>query len=152
MRFDATRLSELTRIPVLLERGAIEDSVRQISPEDLGRLEDLIEVWKGRVETQEYSRDIDEEFHRILYATLNNETLMKLFEVFWIAFDNLDDPVIQDARPAEHDYENHRALLDAIKDRDPDLARELMVPHFDHLQQRIRRATARLRNDENGNE
>jgi DNA-binding FadR family transcriptional regulator len=152
MRFDATTLSELAQIRVLLERGAIEDAVRQISAADLDRLEELMEVWERRVETQEDPRDIDEEFHRILYGTLNNETLMKLFEVFWIAFDNLDDPVIQDARPAEHDYENHRALLGAIKDRDPDLARELMVPHFGHLQQRIRRATARLRNGKNGNE
>jgi DNA-binding GntR family transcriptional regulator len=136
----------------LLERGAIEDAVRQISAADLDRLADLMKVWKGRVETQEYPGDLDEEFHRILYGTLNNETLMKLFEVFWIAFDNLDDPVIQDSRPAEHDYENHRALLDAIKDRDPDLARELMVSHFGHLQQRIRRATACPRNGENGNE
>jgi DNA-binding FadR family transcriptional regulator len=152
MRFDATTLSELAQIRVFLERGAIEDAVKQVHTADLDRLEDLMTLWKGRVEAQEYPRDIDEEFHRILYGTLNNETLMKLFELFWIAFDNLQDPVIQDARPAKHDYENHRALLDAIKDRDPDLARELMVSHFGHLRQRIDQAMAYLRNDENGNE
>jgi hypothetical protein len=46
MRFDATTLSELTRIPVLLERGAIEDAVGQIGAADLKRLEELTKVWK----------------------------------------------------------------------------------------------------------
>lgn len=141
MRFDATTLSELAQIRVLLERATIEDAVRQITAADLDRLEGLMAEWKGRVKAQEDPRDIDEEFHRILYGTLNNEMLMKLFEVFWIAFENLDDPVIQDARPAEHDYKNHLALFEAIRDRDPDRARELMIPHFGHLQQRIRLAT-----------
>jgi len=141
MRFDTTTLAELAQIRILLERAAIEDAVKHIGATDLDRLEALMSAWQERVQTQDDPRDIDEEFHRILYGALNNQTLMKLFEVFWIAFENLDDPVIQDARPAEHDYENHRALLSAIKARDPDLARNLMMRHFGHLQQRIRRAT-----------
>jgi DNA-binding FadR family transcriptional regulator len=141
MRFDTTTLAELAQIRVLLERAAIEDAVRQMGAADLGRLERLMDVWEQRVQTEDPVSDIDEEFHRVLYGTLNNQTLMKLLEVFWIAFENLDNPVIQDARPAEHDFENHRAILDAVKARDADLARQLMMRHFSNLQERIRRAT-----------
>ncbi len=141
MRFDTTTLAELAQIRVLLERAAIEDAVRQMGAADLGRLEGLMDVWEQRVQTEGPVSDIDEQFHRVLYGTLNNQTLMKLLEVFWIAFENLDNPVIQDARPAEHDFENHRAILDAVKARDADLARQLMMRHFSNLQERIRRAT-----------
>ena len=100
MRFDATIPSELAQIRVLRERATIEDAVRQITAADLDRLRGLMAEWKDRVRAQEDPRDRGEEFHRILYGTLNNEMLMILFEVFSIAFENLDDPVIQDARPA----------------------------------------------------
>lgn len=142
MRFDSTTLSELAQIRVLLERAAIEDAVEQIDTEDLDRLEALIEVWEERVQAGESHKDIDEEFHCILYSALNNQMFIKLFELFWIAFENLDNPIIQDASRAEEDLENHRAILDAVRARDANLARQRMTQHFSYLQERIRRATS----------
>jgi DNA-binding FadR family transcriptional regulator len=142
MRFDANTLAELAEIRVLLERAAIEDAVRQISTEDLDRLEKLIEVWEERVQAGQSHKEIDEAFHRVLHGTLNNQTFMKLFELFWIAFENLDNPTIQDVSRAEEDLENHRAILDAVKARDADLARQHLTRHFGRLQDRIRRATS----------
>jgi DNA-binding FadR family transcriptional regulator len=136
MRFDATTLSELVQIRVLLERSAIEDAVQQIGEEDLDRLETLMEVWEER------HKDIDEEFHCILYGALNNQTFNRLFELFWIASENLDNPIIHDTSRAEEDLEKHQAILDAVKARDPDLARQRMTQHFSYLQERIRRATS----------
>ena len=140
IRFDARTLEELAEIRVLLERAAIEEIVERIGEEQVHQLEYVLSEWKKRAESQTDARDLDEEFHRILYGSLNNRTLMNLFEVFWIAFENLDDPVIHDARPIEHDYENHRALLDAVNHGKADLARQLMVEHFGNLQERIQRA------------
>lgn len=141
MRFDATTLAELAQIRVLLERAAIEDAVEQISTEDLDRLEELMELWKQKAEAGEPAPGIDEEFHSTLYGALNNQTFMQIFEVFWIAFENLDNPIIQDAKSVEQDFGNHRAILDAVKARNVDLARQLMMQHFSYLQERIRRAT-----------
>jgi len=141
IRFDATTLSELAQIRFLLERAAIEDAVKRIGTEDLDRLEDVMQVWRERVQAGEPHSDLDEEFHRILYGTLNNQTLIKLFEVFWIAFGNLDDPIIQEVKPSEKELEDHRAILDAVKARDAYLARQRLMEHFRHLQDRIQRAT-----------
>ncbi|NOZ50026.1 MAG: FadR family transcriptional regulator [Chloroflexi bacterium] len=142
IRFDTNTLAELAQIRVLLERAAIEYVVKQISTDDLDRLEALMDVWKERVQAGEPHRDLDEEFHRILYGTLNNQTFMNLFEVFWIAYENLDNPIIQDVNRLEEELENHVAILDAVKARDEDLARQHMMHHFRHLQERIRRATS----------
>ena len=84
--------------------------------------------------------DLDEQFHRILYTTLNNQTLMKLFEVFWTAFQNLDIETIQISEPAV-ELEEHRRILEAVKDGDVALTRQQLVQHFSHLIDRLRRAT-----------
>jgi DNA-binding FadR family transcriptional regulator len=142
MRFDTTTLAELAQIRVLLERAAIEDVVDQISAEDLDRLDALMEIWEEKVQDEGSHKDIDEEFHCILYSTLGNQTFIKLFELFWIAFENLDNPIIQDDSRAKEDLENHRAVLEAVKARDADLARQRMAQHFSYLQERIHRATS----------
>ena len=140
VHFDTQTLAELLQIRILLERSAIEDVIQHITPEEVKRLEQLMETWKHRLKAGGPHRDLDEEFHRILYGCLGNETFMKLFEVFWIAYENLDDPIIRDTGRAERDYSTHLGLLNAVRARDVDLARKCMVQHFSHLMERIRRA------------
>jgi DNA-binding FadR family transcriptional regulator len=140
VHFDTQTLAELLQIRIMIERSAIEDVIQRITPEELERLEQLMEAWKQRLETGEPHRDLDEEFHRVLYGCLGNEMFMKLFEVFWIAYENLDDPIIQDTGRAERDYSTHLGLLNAVCARNVDLAGKCMVQHFAHLVERIRRA------------
>ena len=143
MRFDATSLSELAQIRFFLERAAIVDAVERMSAEDVERLEDLMEVWRGRIQAGNGHMDLDEQFHRILYGSLDNHMFMQLYELFWLAFQSLDDEVIREGRPAAEEYQNHRDILDAVKARDVNLAREHLAYHFDHLlQERISRATS----------
>jgi DNA-binding FadR family transcriptional regulator len=142
MRFDANTLSELVQIRIWLEKGAMEEVVEHVSPELIERLEQVMQAWQERVAGGDMHRlDLDEEFHRILYSSLGNQTFMKLFEVFWIAYEKLNNPIIQDLKQANADYRNHRAILDAVKDRDTLRAWQAVIQHFGHLRERIRRAT-----------
>ena len=141
MRFDTKTLAELLQIRILFERAAIEDVVQHITPQELDRLGQLMEVWQGRPKAGQPYRDLDEEFHRILYTSLDNQTFMKLFEVFWYAYENLDNPIIRDSGRAERDYATHRGLLDAVRCGDVEAARKWMAQHFENLQERMRRAT-----------
>jgi DNA-binding FadR family transcriptional regulator len=147
VRFDVRTLSEMAQIRFLLERAVIEDAVQLISAADLARLEALLATWSERVQEAEDHLDLDEEFHRILYGALHNDTLNKLLEVFWIAFENLDDPIIRETKPAAQELEDHRAILDAARSRDVALARQRLMEHFEHLQDRIRRATGQFPGD-----
>ena len=139
MRFDTTTLEDLMQARILLERAAIEDAITQIGPEELAQLDALMNTWQQRVEAGEAYKDLDEKFHRSLYRTLNNQTLMKLFEVFWIAFENLDIEIIHQANP-EEEFKIHSAILEAVKQRDTPLARQLLIEHFTHLQDRVNQA------------
>jgi len=137
MRFDTSTLSELAQIRFLLESAVIKDAVTKISNEEIRKLEKIMEVWNQRLKYNKKITDLDEDFHRTLYMILMNQTLIKLLEVFWIAFENLDDQLIKDNQPAEIEFQNHIKLLEAVKLRDPNLAQERLLQHFARLQYRI---------------
>jgi len=138
MQFDPQTLAELLQIRIWLEMAVIGDAVKQIGAEELAELDAIVQTWERRIQKREKYYDLDEEFHRILYSTLNNHTLMKLFDVFWIAFLSLEIGAIQESDPAE-ELESHRILLLAVKARDADLTRKQLQRHFDHVKERIQR-------------
>lgn len=134
MQFDAATLSELVQIRFFLEGAIIEDVVKRISTEDINRLDEIMHVWQVRAQNNEPFSDLDEDFHRTLYNIVNNQTLIKLLEVFWIAFENLDEQLVSAEQPTVVDYQAHMAIIEAVKARDPHLAHERLMEHFKHLQ------------------
>jgi len=136
LRSDPRRLAELMQIRTWLEAAVIGDAVRLISEADLLELDSIMDAWEARIRTGEPHVELDERFHCILYGALNNLTLLKFIEVFWIAFDNLHIPIIQASDPSV-ELADHRAILEAVKARDALLARQRLVAHFDHLRDRI---------------
>jgi DNA-binding FadR family transcriptional regulator len=142
LRLDTKMLSELAQVRFLLERAAIEEAVERITTEDLILLDGVIDAWKERIGSTQSHLDLDQSFHRILYGTLNNQILTKLIEVFWIAFEAVHDPIIQEEKkPSVQELQDHQAILEAVKARDPKLAQQRLMQHFESLQERIRRAT-----------
>ncbi len=137
LRWDPTTLSEFVQIRVWLETAVIGDVVKQISEERLQQLDDILDAWAEKVKNgQPYAED-DRQFHRTLYQTLGNTTLIKLLDVFWIAFDNVGiETIKQDLDPVEtlHD---HRSILEAIRVRDASQARRRLWESFSNIQQRI---------------
>jgi DNA-binding FadR family transcriptional regulator len=137
MQFNPKTLSELAQVRFYLEGGIIEDVVKTISEADINKLEKIMEVWRERLTKGGPFSDLDEEFHRTLYDIVDNQTLIKLLEVFWIAFENLDTKLGHDEQPIDLDYEQHKSILDAVKMRDAQLAHTRLMQHFKHLQDRI---------------
>lgn len=142
LRLDETMLAQLAQIRFLLERAAIEDAVQQISEQDLAQLEHVITIWRQRVQAQQPYVDLDKEFHRILYGALNNPMLIKLIEVFWVVFESVDNPIIQEEKPLDQEIADHQAILAAMQARDAELAKQRLMQHFAHLHARIQRATS----------
>lgn len=144
MRFDTKTLAELAQIRIWLEAAVVGQAVAQITPEAVKELETILAEWKARLATGKSVSDLDEHFHRTLYKALNNQTLIKLLEVFWIAFENLENNLI----PVENlmvTLEHHQEILEAVKLGDAALTREYMSQHFNHLQQRIEQITKTAR-------
>lgn len=136
MQFDPHTLAELLQIRIWLEFSVIGDAVEHIGRDDITRLESLLKTWEQRVRAGEEYSDLDESFHQIVYGVLENDTLMKLFSVFWVTFTSLEAELTRDTDP-ETVLEFHRKLLEAIQAHDPSQARAQLLQHFDHIKKRI---------------
>lgn len=140
LQLDETMLAQLAQVRFLLERAAIEDAVQCISEDDLVQLDEVIVTWQQRVRENQPYVELDKAFHRILYGALHNPMLDKLIEVFWVAFESVDNPIIQEEKPLQQEIDDHRAILQALRARDATLAKAALMEHFAHLQERIQRA------------
>ena len=136
MKFDPHTLAELLQIRSWLEVAVIGDAVEHIGAQEISKLEGILLVWERRVRAGEEYSDLDEEFHEIIYGVLDNQSLMKLFSVFWVSFTSLENEVTRDADP-EKVIEFHKSIVDAIKTRDSSLVRRQLLQHFDHIKERI---------------
>jgi len=136
MQFDPDTLAELLQIRIWLEVAVIGDAVEHIGADEIAKLELLLAEWEKRIQASEEYSDLDETFHEIIYGVLDNQTLMKLFSVFWVSFTSLEKEVTRDPDP-ENVLAFHRSILDAIKTRDPARVRRQLMQHFEHVKERI---------------
>ena len=139
MRTDATTLLELAQIRMLLESATIEAAVTRISPGQVNQLEQLMTRWEARITEGNTDSDLDEEFHCILYGALGNSTLLKLLQAFWVAFAEFDDPTLHNRERGSQSLAEHRLILDAVGERDANLARKRLMQHFRDLRDRVKR-------------
>lgn len=136
MKFDPRTLAELLQIRIWLEVAVIGDAVEHITAEEVGRLEELLTEWDQRIAAGEEYSDLDESFHAIIYGVLDNQSLMKLFSVFWVSFTSLESDITRDADP-ENVVASHRVIVDAIKAKDASRVRRELLKHFDNIKDRI---------------
>ena len=136
MRVSPITLRELYQIRVWLETSVIEQVVEKITDQELIELDILMLRWEQTMKKGEPYTQFDEKFHRILLGISGNETLVKLFEVFWVAFDNYGGEILIST---EHEriLQEHKQIVDAFKKRDPELARKMLLDHFAGFQDRI---------------
>lgn len=138
MRVSPETLVELYQIRKWLEIAVIGDAVKRITDDELLQLDILMLQWERAMKAGEEYIQYDEEFHRIILGTLGNQTLMKLFSAFWLAFNSQNR-----AELYSHDHrgviEAHRKVVQAIKERDSDQARQALRQQFLGFQERIRK-------------
>lgn len=136
MKFDPRTLAELLQIRIWLEVAVIGDAVEHITSDEVKKLDGLLVEWEQRVAAGEEYSDLDETFHEIIYGVLDNQTLMKLFSVFWVSFTSLESDITRDADP-KNVVEFHRSIVEAIKAKDSSRVRRELLKHFDNIKDRI---------------
>lgn len=142
MRVSPETLVELYQIRKWLEIAVIGDAVKRISDDELLHLDILLLQWERAMKLGEDYIQFDEEFHRIILGTLQNQTLMKLFSSFWLAFYNHESGELY-SPDRDWGISAHRNVLEAIKQRDPELARQALQQQFLGFQERIKRIVSR---------
>jgi GntR family transcriptional repressor for pyruvate dehydrogenase complex len=137
MAFTPSELGEFMEFRIAIECRAARRAAELVSPEDLAELEALCEQINR--EGQEYQTTIrlDFQFHRRLLAISHNELMrsaMELVQEFVMA-----GMVRTTSGTADRETRrlHHRALLDAIRARDPDKAEAVMRMHLENAAVRL---------------
>jgi len=137
LKFNAKSLGELLDIRMWLETAVMADVVEQIDTATIDELENVLIDWKTQIEAGDYDdAELDERFHCTLYGSLGNETMLKLFEVFWIAFTTFEpDPVSKEQKL--NMVNMHRLIIDAVKAGDVDMAKQRLIESYQSLRSLI---------------
>ena len=133
--FTPAAFEELMQIRIWLEAASIAEAVHNVTAQNIADLDCIMAAWAERFDTGGNFADLDEQFHNVLYQSLENDTFVQLLNVFWRAFETVNQTLGGDL-DIKHEYQSHYAILNAIKQRDPELSREKLLASFDNLQHR----------------
>lgn len=132
LRHHGHEATELVDVRQALETGLIGLAIRAVTEEHLDALEKVVVAMEERAARNETFVEEDKAFHRILFEPLDNQLLTNLLGVFWDVYRTIYsaiDPDLAVTHPVKT-AQDHRDILDAVKDRDVDTARKLISEHF----------------------
>lgn len=132
------QIEEVIVIRRTLEVGLIEKTVANATPELIQELRDVLEAMRHRAENGESFPDEDRLFHHLLFSCQENEVLLRLLEVFWLAFYKASDFVNLSNEDPMQTWREHEAIVDAIEAGDIKSAKEHLDKHYDGIERVIR--------------
>jgi len=119
-----------------LESYFTERSVRNLTEADVEELSSLVERMKQRTTAGIVFVEEDHEFHRLLFSRCGNKLALQLFEIAWSVREHYFG---RDQWYAEVPLQivagEHAGILQAIKERDADKARQLILAHHQSMEQ-----------------
>jgi DNA-binding GntR family transcriptional regulator len=139
---DARNLAALSEVRGVLEPFAARLAAQRLGSDERAELDALLAELDAVSAHPEGRRliEVDQRIHRFVHRAAHNaflesvldEHYMHALRIWFLALDRISD--LEDA------VLEHRALLDAIRDGDPDRAEAVMHTHVDGFEAGIRRA------------
>lgn len=126
-------VEEVLEIRRVLEVALIEKTVRLIPEADIAELWQAVAQMKHKAERNETFAEDDQRFHQLLFRCQDNRMLVRLIEVFWVAFYKASDFVNLFNPDPMATWRDHHDIVAAVAARDVDRARALMDRHYDGI-------------------
>ena len=146
--------------PGLVYRGVKQVSADTAGNRDLTGLREMVEVrallecslaasaatgrelhaLAARMDSPKDSASADRQFHRMLYAGVDNQLARELIDVFWDSL-NLADLRLPPTNTVKATRDAHDRIADCVVGNDPEVSRDAMWHHFDAIRERLAGAT-----------
>lgn len=134
---DGKSLRDLLQVRTALEEGLVGMVVTRTTPAQLARLEELVGEMLTKAAAGETFEGEDRDFHRVLYAPLENPFLDRLVELFWEVFHRLNGNADVSLWNLEQTARDHQALLDALRVGQAQQVTAAMHTHFQQIHARL---------------
>lgn len=138
-------LSELIRVQqdraldVIEVRKSMESwtawyAAERALPEDIRRMEEIIAGMEHNLETKQPSEDLDANLHIVISRATHNIVWLHLMQSLFDAMKQFQQTVWRAVYLTEEDhqllFQHHNSIVQAIKARDPQAARDAMLHHL----------------------
>jgi GntR family transcriptional repressor for pyruvate dehydrogenase complex len=135
---------EKISLDTLMEtRKPLEDKIARLAAtraeeEDIQEIEKILE----KMETPDLSHNLFVQFDTDFHVALAKAAKNKILLMFMVAVKELHNRIVDYSELHDHLFpaarEYHRKILDAIKDKAPDRAAEMMAEHLDYFEKHFR--------------
>ncbi|WP_248930803.1 FadR/GntR family transcriptional regulator [Paenibacillus hamazuiensis] len=119
---------------IALELGLVTMAAEKITDAQLGQLGGLL---KAMEENEDDYTPIDKEFHRIIALSANNRILEGCVDPLLDMFDDTLGQIPPIDRSFAATLEEHRAIFEALRSRDPVAAYTAMYRHLSHVRDKV---------------
>jgi DNA-binding FadR family transcriptional regulator len=138
LMFELKQLADILEVRFHIEHGMIERAVEAVTPDQLTKLQAILEQMRLAAVAGRYSAEEDRTFHHILWANVDNTTVGKILDVFWMVFRQAQERAsIPEPSDPMDTYQRHVAIVNALVDQNVAAARLAMKNHYVGIQQRM---------------
>jgi DNA-binding FadR family transcriptional regulator len=126
-------IDEVSEARAAVEVQVIWLAAQRITDQQLQRLDDLVAEQQTMLKDPVRFQISDQEFHNILYRACGNDLLADVVSDFYGYALEFRRRVLQREGAIAHSVTEHRAIVDALKTRKPELAVEAMQRHLNQV-------------------
>jgi GntR family transcriptional regulator, transcriptional repressor for pyruvate dehydrogenase complex len=140
IRVEQERALDVIEVRKCMESWTAFYAAQRALPEDLRRMEQIIDGMRQNLETLQPSEDLDANFHIVVARATHNIVWLHLMQNIFDAMKEFQRGVWRAVYLTEDDqkqlYNHHQGVYQAINNRDAERARILMLEHLGFAEER----------------
>jgi GntR family transcriptional repressor for pyruvate dehydrogenase complex len=147
IRFKQERALDVIEVRKGMESWTAYYAAERALPEDVRRLEEIIDGMQRNLDGLKPSEDLDANFHIVIARATHNVVWLHLMQSLFDAMKEFQQSVWRAVYITQEDhhllFKHHRRIFEAIKAKDAAGAREAMIDHLTFAEQRSTAYVAR---------
>ena len=127
-------LGELLEVRKMLEPPIAARAALLATPEEIARMEQIVDRQAERLRRGELPIDEDTEFHYVIATAARNSVILQVIDVLMDLLQESRQQSLQVQGRPQKSVEGHRLILDGIRRRDPGATEAAMRQHLEEIE------------------
>ncbi len=140
IKAERERALDVIEVRKSMEAWTAYYAAQRALPEDLRRLEAIVAEMERNLAGMKSSQDLDANFHIVIAQATHNVVWLHMMQSIFDAMKEFQQGVWRAVYLTEEDhrllYRHHKTVFEAIRDRNPEKARDEMLTHLTFAEQR----------------